>query len=367
MKPPLPAYLFWGDEFLARQAAQAQLRQLLPGAQAGLSLQILDGASPREVAAELSTLPLFPGPKVVLLHDPGFLAAPPVAKGGRKGGQVRDERPRESEDDASALVKLLDRGLPAGHTLMLVATEVDLKSPLVKKIQSVGEVVARKVETTRDGADLSEVIHLSLKPFGKRLGPGAEGLLAERCGTHMRLLQNELTKLALHSTGEVISRADVDALVGHVREEGYMDLGNALQKRDLKAALAYVAHAKEQGSHELMMLGAVASVVRGLLTTRERLAHLVQGSPPRSYKEFQSSVFPRIEKEAKALGTKVPHPYAAFKAMEAASQFSRAQLLASLRSCAEADLALKSSAPGMLVLERLLWTVCGQATAPAAV
>ncbi len=355
MSATKPVYLFWGDEFLVRQAAQAQLQQLLPEPQAGLSLQTMDGASPREVAVELATLPLFPGPKVVLLHDPEFLAP-------QKG---RKERLSAPEDDASALVKLLDRGLPEGHTLVMVATEVDLKSPLVKKIQGVGEVVVRKVESSREGADLSEVIHLSLKPYGKRLGPGAEGVLAARCGTNMRLLQSELTKLALHAAGEVISRADVDALVGHVREEGYMELSDALQKRDLKAALTYVAHAKEQGSHELMMLGAVASVVRGLLTTCERLAQLTMGSPPRSYKEFQSSVFPRIEQEAKALGTKVPHPYAAFKSMEAASQFSRTELLAALRSCAEADLALKSSAPGMLVLERLLWAVCGRVPTPA--
>ena len=46
----------------------------MPGASVGLNLVPLDGASPREVAMELDTLPLFPGRKVVVLKDPEFLA-----------------------------------------------------------------------------------------------------------------------------------------------------------------------------------------------------------------------------------------------------------------------------------------------------
>ncbi|HMK71983.1 MAG TPA: DNA polymerase III subunit delta, partial [Myxococcaceae bacterium] len=69
-----PLYLAWGEEFLVRRDADALVQALVPEEAAGLNLARLDGASPREVAAELATLPLLPGRKVVLLRDPEFLA-----------------------------------------------------------------------------------------------------------------------------------------------------------------------------------------------------------------------------------------------------------------------------------------------------
>src|SRR5688500_10753480 len=69
-----PLYLVWGEEFLIRKAADELVRRLVPDASMGLNFSVLDGASPREVAQDLATLPLFPGRKVVLVKDPEFLA-----------------------------------------------------------------------------------------------------------------------------------------------------------------------------------------------------------------------------------------------------------------------------------------------------
>ena len=69
-----PAYLLWGEEYLVRKGAEALVEKLVPNAAAGLNLVTVDGQSPREVAAELATLPLFPGRKVVMVRDPEWLA-----------------------------------------------------------------------------------------------------------------------------------------------------------------------------------------------------------------------------------------------------------------------------------------------------
>jgi DNA polymerase-3 subunit delta len=98
--------------------------------------------------------------------------------------------------------------------------------------------------------------------------------------------------------------------------------------------------------------------VRGLAEALERVAHLGAGKPPRSFDDFKARLFPAIEREAKAKGGRVPHPYAAYLAGVASARYGRTQLRAALLACAEADLALKSSGAGKLVLERLLWTVC---------
>ncbi|MGZ6072243.1 MAG: DNA polymerase III subunit delta, partial [Myxococcaceae bacterium] len=69
-----PLSLCWGAEFLVRRDAEALAQAVVPEAATGLNFAVLDVASPREIAAELMTLPLFPGRKVALVRDPEFLA-----------------------------------------------------------------------------------------------------------------------------------------------------------------------------------------------------------------------------------------------------------------------------------------------------
>jgi DNA polymerase-3 subunit delta len=420
-----PLYLLWGEEYLVRRGADELVKVLLPDASAGLNFAVLDAASPREVAQELATLPLFPGRKVVLVRDPEFLApkkgrgdalgkAREAWKAGkRKEGArrllalaaragwgadqldpgasgapsvedwkeelnvdlaeadlvflkevatfCREERISAPEGDASALLELLQKGVPKGHALVLAASEVDAKSPLVKFAQDKGQVVERKVAARHKDFEIEPLAAEFLKPFKKKLGKGAAEQLKERIGGNVRLLQSELEKLATYAEGPTIESADVTLLVAHTREEEYFELSEALQNRSLKSALDYAEDAMGQGTHALQLLGAVASITRGMLENHERLEKYASGGLPRSFPDFKSRVFPRIEEEAKAAKGKAPHPYAAFLAMQGAARYKRRELLDALVACAEADLSLKSSANGKLVIERLLWTVCGGA------
>ncbi|MHB8874815.1 MAG: DNA polymerase III subunit delta [Myxococcaceae bacterium] len=422
-----PLYLLWGEEFLVRAAADELVKRLVPDASMGLNYSVLDGASPREVAEDLATLPLFPGRKVVLLRDPEFLApkkgrgdalgkAREAWKSGRRkegarrllalvsragwgAGDLdpgaegapgpeqwkeelnvelasadlaflkeaaefcREEKLSAPEGDDSALIGLLEKGLPKGQVLVIAASEVDPKSPLVKFAKQKGRLIERKVASRLKELDLGDLVAKALAPHKKRLSASAAELLKRRCGGNMRLAQSELEKLALYTDGPVIQEADVELLVAHAREDQYFELSEALQKRDLHAALDYVEETTGQGTHPLMLLGSIASVVRTVLTNHERLSKLSGGRPPRSMADFEARVFPAIEAEAKAAKTKVPHPYGAYMSMQAATRFSRNELLGALVACADADLALKLGG-GRLVVERLLWTVCGAAVRP---
>lgn len=418
-----PLYLVWGEEFLVRKTADQLAEKLLPDAMAGINLLTMDGASPRELAQELATLPMFPGRKLVIVRDPEFLApkkgrgdvlgrardawragrrkeasrrilalvgragwgpsaleigapgAPDLAAWKKEldvalvdadvewlrevGAYCRDEGITAPDSDASSLVTLIDGQLPEGHLLLLAATEVDPKHPLVKLAKDQGGLIERKVAGTFKKLDLTELADAVLGPLGAKMSPGALEKLKDRCGGNMRLVQSELEKLAIYADGATIQAADVELLVGRAREEEYGELAEALQKRDLPAALRYVNEALANGSHGLLLLGAVASVVRKMLDSVGQLEKHAGGAVPRSMKDFESRIWPALEAEIKAAKGKPPHPYAAFKAMEAAGKHGRAGLLRSLRACAEADLALKSSGSGQLVMERLLWTVCG--------
>jgi DNA polymerase-3 subunit delta len=422
-----PLYLLWGEEFLVRKGADELVKVLLPDASPGLNFSVQDGASPREVAQELATLPMFPGRKVVLARDPEFLApkkgradALAKAKDAFRAGRRReaakrvlafvaragwgldaldpesssappaeawkeelnvelsdadwvflqelhqfceDEGITAPEGDDSALLDLYAKGLPPGHILVIAATEVEARSPWVKLAKDQGVLIERKVEARLKDLDLGQIAREILGPFAKRLSPSAEKLLKERVGGNMRLLQSELEKLALHAQGQVIEAADVALLVAHARDEEFLELSDALQKRDLAAALRYLDEALGQRAQPLQLLGAMASITRGLLENRERLSELPQGRAPRGYDEFKDRVLPRIEEELRAQKRKVPHPYGLFLGLQAAARYGPHELRAALRACGEADLQLKSSADGRLVLERLLWTVCGAAPA----
>lgn len=416
-----PAYLLAGEEFLIRKAAEKLLTRLVPGGAADLNLVTMDAASPKDAAAELNTIPMFGGRKVVFLRDPEFLAPKKgrpdalarardawkanrrkdsarrvLAIAGRAGwGPEELKSPRSDEWEAELGIALADvdvaflkevadfaiaeglsssgnddaalldwlKGKPAkGQVLVIAATELDAKNPLIKAIKDQGRALEFKVAGKLKDLDLGQFAVETLTPYKKKMGAGSLDLLRERVGGNFRLLQSELVKLALYTDGDTITRRDVDLLVGHAREDEYFELSDSVQKRNFAGALKYVQDAVSQGAHPLQLLSSVAGIVRTMLLSFERMNRFSGGKPPKSYNDFQARLWPKIEAEAKANKTKVPHPYAAFMGMQSATAWGRQDLLRGLVACSEADLALKLGGEE-LVLERLLWTLCGKAAA----
>ena len=426
--PKLSLHLIVGEEFLVRKSAEELIKRLVPGSASALNSITMDGASPAEIAQELATMPLFPGPKVVLIRDPEFLApkkgrgdalgrAREAWKAGRRKegarrllalaaragwgaaqldprapgapgpeawrteldvdladadlqflGEVaafcREENLTAPEGDATPLIALFEKGVPPGHALIIATSDLDARNPLVKLAREKGEVLERKVADTFRRLDLREAAAEILEPLGKRLGAGAADELKERIGGNMRLLQSELEKLAAYASGSAISAEDVRLLVAKTREDEFFEAAEVLQSRDLRAALAWLDAALEQGKYPLLLLGAIAAGLRNLIDGHERMRRLGPSVSQMSSREFEKSVFPRIEQEARESGRRVPHPYAAYKAVQAAGRYTRAELIGALVACADADVSLKSSGSGQLVLESLLLRLMGPA-APA--
>ena len=125
-------------------------------------------------------------------------------------------------------------------------------------------------------------------------------------------------------------------LVGHAREEEYLELSDALQKRDYDATMeVYWPSARAGRSAPLQLLGAMTSIVRTLLMSFERMRAALGRQAAAQLQRLPGASFPQIEAEAKAAKTRVPHPYAAFMGMQAAAQYGRKVLLEGLTSCAE--------------------------------
>lgn len=427
-----PVYLLWGEEFLVRKAAERLLAKLVPGGAADLNCVTLDTATPREVAAELATFPMFGGRKVVFLRDPEFLAPKKgradalgrareawkanrrkdaarrvLAIAARAGWGVGDLDPSASGSpkpddwdrelgvvladvdvqflkdvqafcvaenisaptgDDTVLNEWLAKKPGKGQVLVIAATDLETKGPFVKLVKEHGALLEFKVLSSFAKLDLTEFATETLTPHKKKLGPGALDAIKDRVGANFRLLASELEKLALHSDAATITKKDVELLVGHARGEEWLELSDALQKRNLDAALKYLDEAIGNGSAPLAIHGALTGIVRKMVAAHDNMLQLSGGKPPRNYNDFQARLWPQIEADAKAAKVKVPHPYASFMGMQAAAQWARQDLLRALVACAEADLALKlggntKAGDGNLVLERLLWTLCGKAPA----
>lgn len=408
-----PVYLITGEEFLVRKASDELVAKLLPKAIAGLNLSVMEGASPADVARDLATLPMFRGRKVVVLREPEFLApkkgrTDALAKikdawnqGRRRVAanrvlallaragfgveallapdpeRLKDELDLELADadigflkemglfcqqegltapegDTRALEALLESGLPTDHHLIVEASHVDARLGLVKLMEKVGVRVERKVERELRKLDIRAVVDDVLRPLGKRLEPAAEALLKDLCGGNMRLLQGELEKLALHAGDQpIITVADVQRLVRRAREEEFRELADAIGSRNLRAAVRYVENALEMDEAPLRLHGAIAAVVRRLLTDHERwTAH---GFTARTtQREFEARGMPILREE----GGRTPHPYVAWLGFQACMRFETLELVRAMIALADADVQLKSGGDGRLVLESLLWRIC---------
>jgi DNA polymerase III delta subunit len=271
-------------------------------------------------------------------------------------------------EDIDALVKAIEKGLPPRTHLVLVAEALPPKHVLVRLADERGAHVRRKAERrgrTIDTLDISELVREVLGPHRKRLAKDAETELKQRVGDDLRLLANELEKLAAYvGDAPQISRLDVEAIVAPVREEEYFALSEATSEGDLSRALGLLHDELRRKANAsavaLPFLGGVASAVRRSLADHARYSAIPSARGPRelTYNEFQRSVFPEVERELSEKGQKVPNPFVAWLGYKRSRRRPRAHWRTSLVRCAEADAALKSGADARLLLERLLVQVC---------
>ncbi|TMB30161.1 MAG: hypothetical protein E6J61_13440 [Deltaproteobacteria bacterium] len=284
-------------------------------------------------------------------------------------GYAEAQRLQAPPDDVDVLVSAVERGLPPRTHLILVAEGLPQKHPLARLAATKGAVLRRKAERrgrTIDTLDISEVVQEVLGPLRKRLSREAELELKQRLGDDLRLLANEVGKLAIYAGDRaLIGREDVEAIVAPVREEEFFAVSEAVQEGDLGRALSLLhdelRRTQNATSVVLPFLGAVAGAVRRALADHARYASIPQAAGPREipYNEFQRSVFPAVEAELEEKGQKVPNPFVAWLGYKRSRRRPRSHWRRSLVLCAEGDFALKTGADPRLLAERLLTQICG--------
>lgn len=205
--------------------------------------------------------------------------------------------------------------------LVLVEEELAVSSPLLKAAQEHGQVVQA---TLPKGAALESWIKKRVQALDVKISGEAVTLLADFIGNQLRLLNNELEKLAIYvGVGKTIEAKHVRLLSAQVQEARIFDLTDALAQRNSTQALNLVHDLLADGQHPLALLPAITSQVRSLLLV----------------KEFAASGL-RAAQIASAMGLS---PFIVEKALRNIGKFSTTQLENTYRLLLNTDAALKRS------------------------
>jgi DNA polymerase-3 subunit delta len=212
--------------------------------------------------------------------------------------------------------------LPDTTTLIvLIDEEMPASSPLLKAAQEHGKVIQC---TLPKGAALESWIVKRAQGLGVKITPEATSLLANFMGNQLRMLANEIDKLATY-VGEraTIDVEDVRLLSASAQEARIFDLTDALAQRNRKQALDLLHDLLADGEPPLKLISTITSQVRSLLLVKELASDGL-----------------RVQQIVSATGMA---PFVAEKALRQVGKFQIAQLEGAYRQLLATDAALKRS------------------------
>jgi len=214
-----PVVLIQGtDALLRREALDRIIHQRFPDGVPEMALSEFDAqtADLSEVLDELRTLPFLADHRLVVIRQ----GVPFVTKHRDKLGSYVDSPSKTG-------------------TLVLVGEKFDGRTKFVKMIQKAGGVHQCDVPTRGKSRWLADwTVNRARQVYAKRLPNDVAYRLVDWVGEDLSTLDSELAKLAIYVDDRPgITLNDVQALVGHYREENVFGIMNAMACRDAKTAL----------------------------------------------------------------------------------------------------------------------------------
>ena len=240
------------------------------------------------------------------------------AKKGKRSGKGNTESRASFE---KGLAEYIPHMPDTSVLIVLVDELLDANNPLLKAAGEHGKVIQ---STLPRGGALESWISKRAKSLGVTIDGDAATLLANFIGNQLRLLANELDKLATYvGDGGTITVDDVRTLSAQVQEARIFDLTDALAQRNQKQALTILHDLLADGEPPIKLISTISSQVRSLLLVKE----LSQ----------QGMRSPQI---ASTLGIA---PFVADKAARQVGKFTAAQLEVAYRQLLATDASLKRS------------------------
>lgn len=355
----LAGYFFYGEEdFLAEEFID-ELRRLLGGPAGGefhLNRFDLDEAKWRDVVDTARTAPF--------LFEPwrALVVRIPEPKGGGGGADRRSDREGEEGRGTRYLCALDQKILkdyfadPPARTVMAVvrAGRVRRDDAVVRFFSALPKSAVSVVEMKRlTEFRLMQRADEKARSLGKTLTEGAKKRLFELLGQDLRLMMNEVAKLAMFvGDKKGIDERDVDLATAGQRSFQAYDLDDALAGADFAKAAAILSDLFAEGERSEVIVGRLAGFFRNVLAAQTWLRE-----KSRTKDEIFQTFFPGISKSFAELYRRKYDEF--FGVVEGLTRFELNALLGKLR---ELDRTLKTTgakdAAEKILIETFLREFC---------
>ena len=249
--------LLHGDEsYLVDQAAGELLARLRNGLSLEFNYEDLqaEALTPEQFADRAATLPFIDAERIVVLRDWGALS------GKREKGGAAER--------AAALLA----GLPDSTQLVLILHAVAApQNPVLRAVVALErerKATIRRFDPPRR-ADRAGWVRRLAEARQLTITPGAVRLLLQRAEPDLRLLDQEIAKLALYVfPGQRIEEASVSALVSESREEDIFALTDALGSERPTAVASVLKTLLDAGREPTYLLYLLVGHWRRLIQAR---------------------------------------------------------------------------------------------------
>ena len=257
-----PIYLLQGEDDVEKSALGHEFEELVDEGLRAFNVErihagdVTTGEKLADCVGRLvdaaRTLPMMSSRRVVIVLQAEMLLAPK----------------RESETAARALEELeeLLKRPEKATTLVLVAGALDKRSRMFKLLVEAGD--ARRMRRHRDQGMRSVGWRNRVVAGGAEIEPAGVRLLAERGGTDVRRLRNDVERLLLYALGQKsITVDDVRQVVGPAALQDDWAMTNAIEAGDEASALRQLALMLDAGAPAEKVLGQLGWVVRAKFPT----------------------------------------------------------------------------------------------------
>jgi DNA polymerase-3 subunit delta len=300
------------EDYLLKQALRTLIEKALDPAARDFNLARLSALDSDlvDIVAAASELPAFSNRRLVVVRDLD------------KKMKVKsdDEAATKSDARLETLLEYLKHPVET-TTLVFVFDQLDRRLNLVTALLKTCTIVEFK---RLDDKEATVWVKNQLRRHGCFMEDSVVALVIGLVGTDLTLLSHELDKLVTYIGGRgQIGRADVESLVIHFREHSNFELTDMILARNRSRAWRLLKHQLDAGEEPVRILGAVASLYRRMLMSKELMA---QGAPNAEV--------------AKAAGMS---PFAVGKFNEQVRRIQLDDILFGIRRIAEVDDAIKSS------------------------
>jgi DNA polymerase-3 subunit delta len=257
---PDPVYLLQGEDELEKGALAHEFEALVDEDLRAFNVERIhtgDVASGDRLAAAVGnliaaarTLPMMVARRVVIvLQADGLLM------------------PKRESDAATRALDELEAYLKTPEpqtTVVLVAGPVDKRGRLYKQLAKQAPIVECGV--LESPADAERWVRNRIAAAGTQIEAAGARLLAERCGTDLKRLRNDVDRLLLYALGQKsITLDDVRQMVGPAALQDDWAMTNAIEAGDAAAALRQLALLLDAGAPPEKVLGQLGWLVRAKL------------------------------------------------------------------------------------------------------